>query len=498
MSGDVTEVLAGFAASLQYDDLPGHVRDHCKNVLLDTLACAVAGHRGEETQQVAALASALAQSNESSVIGGDRLSLAGATILNGYLVTAVTMCDVHRSTLTHVTPEVIPPALAIAERDGLSGRDLMVAIAAGCEVTTRIGIGLDYPAFRAKGWHGPGVLGPFGAAAAVGRLRRFDTETMAKAFGLAGSQAAGTFAAWGTPTVKFHQCRGALSGLMAALLAEQKFLATREFLTAKDGGLYNTYANGGRPEAVTADLGKRWELEQIALRLWPSASSIQGMNTALFDLVEQHKIDPARVKKVRVALSQPVFDLHGKLAHYKAKFDALISGHYTAAVILHDQELTLAQFEPARYDDPKHAARRGRADRDPSGCGADRRAGGGRDRDRRHDAHGALRPSSRFGREPAVARPDREQIPHLCGRRAGRLRHRGGDRGGRRSGKPGLGAKTHGHAPRGAAARASRPRDAGRRPRLTRSPAGVTRARIPSVEAARAGAVLHRNQKHAH
>ena len=127
MSGDVTEVLAGFAASLQYDDLPGQVRDHCKNVLLDTLACAVAGHRGEETEQLAALASGLAQSNESSVIGGDRLSLAGATILNGYLVTAVTMCDIHRSTLTHVTPEVIPPALAIAERDGLSGRDLLVA-----------------------------------------------------------------------------------------------------------------------------------------------------------------------------------------------------------------------------------------------------------------------------------------------------------------------------------------------------------------------------------
>ena len=85
MSGNVTEVLAGFAASLQYDDLPGQVRDHCKNVLLDTLACAVAGHRGEETEQLAALASGLAQSTESSVIGGDRLSLAGATMLNGYL-----------------------------------------------------------------------------------------------------------------------------------------------------------------------------------------------------------------------------------------------------------------------------------------------------------------------------------------------------------------------------------------------------------------------------
>ena len=102
---------------------------------------------------------------------------------------------------------------------------------------------------RQRGWHGPGVLGPFGAAAAVGRLRGFEADTMAKAFGLAGSQSAGTFAAWGTPTVKFHQCRGALSGLMAALLAEQKFVATREFLTAKDGGLFNSYANGGKPRA---------------------------------------------------------------------------------------------------------------------------------------------------------------------------------------------------------------------------------------------------------
>ena len=148
------------------------------------------------------------------------------------------------------------------------------------------------------------MLGPFGAAAAVGRLRGFDAETMARAFGLAGSQAAGTFAAWGTPTVKFHQCRGALSGLMAALLAEQKFVATREFLTAKDGGLYNTYCNGGKPELATADLGERWELEQIALRLWPSASLMQGMNTALFDLVERHGIDAAQVKKLRVSLAK--------------------------------------------------------------------------------------------------------------------------------------------------------------------------------------------------
>ena len=355
MTVDTTRELARFAATLAYDQIPPSAREHCKNLLLDAVACALAGTQGEETPQIAAFAAALAQSREASVIGGDRLSLAGSTLLNGYLITAVTMCDVHRATLTHITPEVMPPALAIAERDALSGRDLLVALAAGCEVMTRIGIGMDWPAARARGWHGPGVLGPFGAAAAVGRLLGFDEETMARAYGLAGSQSAGTFAAWGTPTVKFHQCRGALSGLMAALLAQQKFVATREFITAKDGGLYNTYSNGGHPELATAGLGKRWELEQVALRLWPSASTIQGFVTAMFDLVEKHRLGFDQVKKVRVFMNQTGVDMHGMFPRYKGKFEALLSTHYCAAAILHDRTLTLAQFEPARYNDPKLA-----------------------------------------------------------------------------------------------------------------------------------------------
>ena len=85
MPEEATQVLAQFAAALTYEQLPDRVKEHCKNLLLDALACAVAGHQGEETHQIAALASSLAQSSETSVIGGDRLSLAGATLFNGYL-----------------------------------------------------------------------------------------------------------------------------------------------------------------------------------------------------------------------------------------------------------------------------------------------------------------------------------------------------------------------------------------------------------------------------
>jgi 2-methylcitrate dehydratase PrpD len=93
------------------------------------------------------------------------------------------------------------------------------------------------------------------------------------------------------------------------------------------------------------------------------------MNTALFEILAKHAIDPAKVKAVRVTLPQMAFDMHGKLPVYKAKFEALISAHYTAAVILHDRSLTLAEFEPARYDDPKlrkFAEHRVTAHADPS------------------------------------------------------------------------------------------------------------------------------------
>src|SRR5258708_19967953 len=111
MSGNVTEVLASFAASLQYDDLRAEVRDHCKNLLLDTLACAVAGHRGEENQQLAALAAGLAQSDESSVIGGDRLSPPAAALLHGFLLTPAPLCALPPPPPPPPPPATMPPPL---------------------------------------------------------------------------------------------------------------------------------------------------------------------------------------------------------------------------------------------------------------------------------------------------------------------------------------------------------------------------------------------------
>lgn len=328
-------------------------REWAKGLLFDAVGCGLAGWHGEETAQVLALARALGASGEASVLGGEPLSLAGATLLNAYLVTAVTVCDVYRPSHCHMTPEVVPPALAIAERDHLSGRALLTAVAAGFEVATRVALGLHYPTFRARGWHSPGVVGPFGGAAAVGKLRGLNWVQQRNAFGLAGSQAAGTFAAWGTPTVKFHQARGALSGLLAATLAEQGFLASEEILAHPDGGLLSSYSDGGQPEAVVADLGSRWELEQISLRLWPAATPLQSLLTALFDLIRDQNLRAETVEAVRVELPTSIFNAHKDFAEPRGTFEALLSPHFVTAVVLHEREAWLAQFGPDRYADER-------------------------------------------------------------------------------------------------------------------------------------------------
>jgi len=345
-----TAELAAFIAGLQYDHIPEATRERVKDIILDAIASAIAGTHGDEVKQIRTLAAALGASSETSVFGGDRLSLAGATLLNGYLVTAVTVCDVHRPTLYHTTPQVIPPALAIAERDGASGKVLLTAVAAGLETSVRVANGTNYPAFRGRGWHSPGVVGPFGGAAAVGKLRGFNADKQLMAFGLAGSQSAGTFAHWGTPTIKFHQCRGALSGLMAALLAETGFLASKEILAHPDGGIYNAYSDGGKPDVVTSALGKEWTLQQISLRLWPAASSVQSVITALLALAVAHDLTPADIAEVRVGLSKGVYDMHGTLA-WNDKFKALLSMPYITSIVLHDRACWLDQFEPARIAD---------------------------------------------------------------------------------------------------------------------------------------------------
>jgi len=346
-----TSELAEFCSALTYDDIPPEVRDRVKGIILDTVASAIAGRRGDETGQIEALAGAIGGAPRATVLAGPRMSLAGAALLNGHQATAVALCDIHRPTQCHITPAVIPPALAIAEDRRLGGRAFLTAVTAGLEVVVRVGTGMRYPAMRARGWHSPGVIGPFGGAAAGASLMGLDPTRFRNALSLAGTQAAGTFAQWGTPTIRFHQSRAAYSGLLAALLAETGFKASPDVLTADHGGLFNLYSDGGDAEATVAGLGTEWTLRTISLRPWPAAAGIQTLITSLFALIDAHDLHPDAIETVEVGLSKTVHDMHGTQP-WDTRPGALLSAPYVTGVVLHDRRCWFEQVAPERIASP--------------------------------------------------------------------------------------------------------------------------------------------------
>jgi len=345
-----TARIADWAASLGIDEVPPAIRKRTSHLILDAVASALAGRHGDETAQVEHVARDLSPGDEATAIGAGRISRLGAAFLNGYQVTAVTVCDVYRPNLCHVTPEVVPPALAMSEGRSVTGAELLLATAIGLETTVRVGRGIRYSSFRERGWHSPGVIGALGGAAAAGKVARLDAQRMRWALGLAGAQAAGTFAQWGTPTIKFHQAHGAVAGLVAASLARQGFRSSEEVLTHPDGGLFNAYSDGGDPAVVTERLGEAWELERISMRLWPTASSIQGVISCIFDLIDEYDLRPEHARRMTIRLGEATYRLHGEMG-WEDRFRALLSTRYCAAVVLHDRQCWLDQFEPARVAD---------------------------------------------------------------------------------------------------------------------------------------------------
>ncbi|MDX6227054.1 MAG: hypothetical protein QOI76_444 [Frankiales bacterium] len=344
---DPTQALAAFVAGLRWSEIPSTVQVRVVDILIDAVACGLLGQSVGEIPQLARMQAELGGAGDSTVLGGHPSSAMAACLINGYLVTAATICDAHLPTQCHVAPEVLPPSMAVAEARGSSGEDLLVAFAVGLEVTTRVGLALKPPVMRARGWHAPGVTGPFGGAAAAGRLLGLNPAQQAVALGLAGSEASGTFAQWGTMAVKFHQGSGAVSGLMAATLAEHGFSGCTDILTNPVGGLLNTYSDGGDADQITAGLGETWQLMQISLRSWPVAALMQSLVGAVVGVLADDTFDRDAVERVVVSLSSKAFAMHGDMP-WPDSFTARLSSRYIASVVLLDQACGLQQFSTER------------------------------------------------------------------------------------------------------------------------------------------------------
>jgi 2-methylcitrate dehydratase PrpD len=348
---DPTHVLADFVAGLTLDALPETARERAIDLLLDALVCALAADHAEDTAPFAAMADAVGGPGVTTVIGAAPRSMATAVMLNGFRITAVTATDVYAPAELHSGPAVVPAALALAERDGADGRGFLTAVAAGFEVAVRLANSFDRAEYRARGWHSPGVIGPFGAAAAAASVLGLDGLRVRHALAIAGAQAAGTWAQRGSPTVKFHQARAALAGVTSALLAAEGFPAAREVMTAKEGGLYTAYASAD-PALGLDGLGESWALEQISVRLWPGSARVQPSMAAAAQAARAVGPGLGAIDRVEVRVAPSIVAAQAWAAEPASTFAALASIPFTVATTLRYGTAAPSRFTESGYGDP--------------------------------------------------------------------------------------------------------------------------------------------------
>ncbi|MGL5514805.1 MAG: MmgE/PrpD family protein, partial [Sporomusa sp.] len=191
----ITEKLAAFITDTKFTDLPPQVVQTAKECLIDIIGGALAGTRYPDVVGITREIKKYDRQTDCTVWGtADRMSLLGATLINGTMSHATEMDDVHKVAKTHAGAVLIPAAVSLGELRKSSGQDLIRAVALGYEVALRIGMGIGATSHRLQGWHATGTCGIFGSTAAAAVLFGLDQAKTVSALGLAGTQASGLWA----------------------------------------------------------------------------------------------------------------------------------------------------------------------------------------------------------------------------------------------------------------------------------------------------------------
>jgi 2-methylcitrate dehydratase PrpD len=337
-----TATLAAYVAGLTYDDIPADVLARAKALTLDFLGSAVrARSEAESTPSLLAMLKALGldSDGDATVCGDGRTyTPAVAALLNGALGHSLDFDDTHADSSLHPSAPVVPAALAVGEITGANGRDVLTAIVAGYEVCCRLGNALDPTSHYARGFHPTATAGTYGAAAAAAKLYGLTAEQIVAAFGVSGSQAAGSlqFLVNGAWNKRYQVGAAAMNGVIAASLAREGFVGAIDSVEGKHGLLVG-YTDNAHPAKAVADLGRVYETMKIGVKPYPSCRYTHAAIDALIALRREHNLTPENIRSVEIGLHRNGITLTGDAAtkrHARSVVGGQFSMFFTGALAL--------------------------------------------------------------------------------------------------------------------------------------------------------------------
>ena len=350
----VARELAEFLTRTSPADLPPQAVEHAAMLIASTLASAALGTGLESSRIIRDLARERVGRPDASLWfhPGPKLPMAEAAQVNAVASDAAASDDSDLRNIVHAGTILVATGLAVAERTGAAGEEVLAAIVLGYEAAGRIGEAIT-PGFRTRGFHGC-LVAIFAGTVAAGRLLGLDAMRMARAIALSATSIGGLAVAANTSVAReYHAGLAATLGIHAALAAQRGYQAEERVLEAHHGffELYGGLEGAIAGASVLRDLGQSWDIvTDMAIKLVPGGHPHHALAEAAANAARDGRITPDEVESI--TLSRPdVTALAGPL-HPTDLIGMAHSPAYFLAAGVADHGLSWVHATHAKITDP--------------------------------------------------------------------------------------------------------------------------------------------------
>ena len=309
---DLVNDLAHFAANIDIARLDAGVVKAVKANILDTLSCALAGSTAPAIAEVTGLVQEWGGAPQADMfVFGGKFPAHHAAWANAGMSHARDYDDTHDAAVLHAGVSSVPAALAAGQlRGGLSGADLIAAVAAGIETTCRLGIATKLDLIE-SGFIYSSLLGYFGATAAAGRALGLTEPEMLNAFGIVYSSVAGNHQVTRDASLmkRLQPALAAQAAVVAVQLAKRGIRGAQHVFEGPDGFFRVYLHNQVDAEEVRKDLGQRWELLNLSYKPYPCCRDVHTAADAA-SLARLRTQRPASdIESIRVGVTAPGYQM---------------------------------------------------------------------------------------------------------------------------------------------------------------------------------------------
>jgi 2-methylcitrate dehydratase PrpD len=338
----IAQQLAQRFAKLSYNDLTPASRHAVKRLLLDYTGVALAGSQSESGVIARRFAREQGGKSGAQLIGDNaKTSMATTAFANAISSHSIELDDIDVLALFHFSPPVYSSALAVADATKANGKQLIAALAAGCEMMERVSRAANN-SLRNRAFHTTPTCGVFGATIAASKLLKLNAGKITNALGMAGAQASGLMEMYGPSMQKrFNPGPTARNGVTAALMAQLGFTGADTIFEGERGFL-KAFTDKNFPEALTEGINKPFEL-LIEFKPYSCARPIHNAIDCALDIRKQPGFDVKNVKSI-------AFTRHSDWAHYhqgknpRTYHEAQVSLPFSVAVALIEGQALLKQY----------------------------------------------------------------------------------------------------------------------------------------------------------